>query len=75
MNIDIFSNKTFLELIDCIFKIYSNQDFSSKRFKTRRYYLPKGIIDNYNITINGKTFMTKQLVQIENKMNKVEKQQ
>ena len=54
MNIDIFSNKTFLELIDCIFKIYSNQDFSSKRFETRRYYLPKGIIDNYNITINGK---------------------
>ena len=27
-----------------------------KRFKARRYYLPKGIIINYNIIINGKNF-------------------
>ena len=36
--------------------VYSNQDANSKRFKTRRYYLPKGIIDNYNVIINGKNF-------------------
>ena len=26
------------------------------RFKTRRYYLPKGIIEYYNVIINGKNF-------------------
>ena len=31
-------------------------DNDSKRFKTQRYYLPKRIIDNYNIMINGKNF-------------------
>ena len=36
--------------------IYTNQDNSSKRIKTQRYYLPKGIINNYNIIINGKNF-------------------
>ena len=36
--------------------VYSNQDANSKRFKTRRYYLPKGIIKNYNVIINGKSF-------------------
>ena len=36
--------------------VYSNQDADSKRFKTRRYYLPKGIIKNYNVIINGKNF-------------------
>ena len=35
---------------------YSNQDAGSKRFKTRKYYLPKCIIKNYNIIINGKNF-------------------
>ena len=36
--------------------VYANQDDASKRFKTRRYYLPKGIIKNYNVIINGKNF-------------------
>ena len=36
--------------------VYSNQGADSKRFKTRKrkYYLPKGIIDNYNAIISGK---------------------
>ena len=34
--------------------IYTNQDNSSKRSKTQRYYLPKGTINNYNVIINGK---------------------
>ena len=36
--------------------VYSNKDDNVTRFKTRRYYLPKGIIDNYNVIINGKNF-------------------
>ena len=43
--------------------VYSNQDDNAKRFKLRRYYLPKGIIKNYNVIIE-KTFMTKQFIQI-----------
>ena len=35
---------------------YSNQDANAKRFKTRSYYLTKGIIDNYNVNINRKNF-------------------
>ena len=32
-----------------------------KRFKARRYYLPKGIIINYNVIINGKNFDVQQV--------------
>ena len=34
--------------------VYASRDDASKRFKTKRHYLPKGIIDNYNVIINGK---------------------
>ena len=34
--------------------VYSNEDADSKRFKAKRYYLPKGIIIYYNVIINGK---------------------
>ena len=34
--------------------VYINQDARAKRFRIRRYYLPKGIIKNYNVIINGK---------------------
>ena len=36
--------------------VYSHQDNNSKRFKTRRYYLPKDVIDNYNVIISGRNF-------------------
>ena len=36
--------------------VYSNQDDDAKRFKTQRYYLPKGVIMNNKVIINGKTF-------------------
>ena len=55
MNIDIFLNQILLELIDFVL-VYANQDVNSKRFKTRRYYLPKDIIKNSNVIINGKNF-------------------
>ena len=37
--------------------VYSNQDANSKWFKAGRYYLPKGIIDNYNLIINAKKLL------------------
>ena len=36
--------------------VYSNQDNNAERLKVRRYYLPKGIIKNYSIFINGRSF-------------------
>ena len=36
--------------------VYSNEDDASNRFKAKRYYLPKPIINNYKIIINGKNF-------------------
>ena len=44
--------------------VYSNGNTASKRFKAKRYYITKGIINNYNIIFNGKSFMIKQLIQI-----------
>ena len=41
-------------LTDCF--VYSNQDDDAKQFKVQRYCLPKGIIKNYNVIINGKNF-------------------
>ena len=34
--------------------VYTSRYDASKRFKAKRHYLPKGIIDNYNVIINGK---------------------
>ena len=56
MNIDIFSNQILLELIECLLLFIQMKMLILKRFKARRYYLPKGIIINYNIIINGKNF-------------------
>ena len=36
--------------------VYSNQDANAKRFNARKLYLPKGIIKDYNVIINGKNF-------------------
>ena len=36
--------------------VYSNQNDNSKRFKAKRYYLPKGMINNFNVIINAKNF-------------------
>ena len=48
MNKDIFLNQILFPLV------YTNQNVESKRLKIPRYYLPKRIIDNYNVIINGK---------------------
>ena len=36
--------------------IYSNHSYIVKNFNARKYYLPKDIIKNYNVIINGKHF-------------------
>ena len=50
----VYTCKCFIQ--KKIVLVYSNQDSDSKRFKAKRYYLPKRIIDNYNVIINGKNF-------------------
>ena len=50
-----FLNSNFLGVNRLSVLIYSSQDDNAKRFKARRYYLPKGIIEHYNV-INGKNF-------------------
>ena len=35
---------------------YPNRDGNAKRYNVKNYYLPKGVIDNYNIVISGKNF-------------------
>ena len=35
--------------------VYLSQDYNVKRYKARRYYLPKGVFENHNV-INGKRF-------------------
>ena len=49
-----FLESNFVGVNKLFVLVYSNQDGSAKRFKTRRCYLPKGIITNYNVIINGK---------------------
>ena len=58
-----FLQSNYVEVNTLFLLVYSNQDNNSKRFKTRRYYLPKSIIDNYDVIINGKNFYD-QLIQI-----------
>ena len=41
--------------------VYLNRDNDVKRFKTQRYFLPKGIIKNCNVIINGKNFYDQQI--------------
>ena len=43
-------------IFSCRILIYSSHDDNTKMHKGRRYYLPKGIIKNYNVIINGKNF-------------------
>ena len=33
---------------------FTNEAYNSKRFNAWKYYLPKSVIKNYNVIINGK---------------------
>ena len=64
---DNFLNQTLL--IDYLFyfiqlKMAILKLKTLKRSKAKRHYLPKDIIKSYDIIINVKTFVTKQLIQI-----------
>ena len=47
-----FLKSNFVGVYRVFVLVDKNQDFSAKRFKTQKYYLPKGIIEN--VIINGK---------------------
>ena len=44
----------FLRVNRLFVLVYLNGDDHVKRFKTGKYYILKGIIKNYSVTINGK---------------------
>ena len=67
-----FLESNFIGVNRLFVLVYSNEDADSKRFKAKRCFLPKGIIKNYNVVINGKTFMIKQSNLIWNDMKKLE---
>ena len=39
-----------------MFLVYSTAANDVKRYSAKKYYLPKGIIKNYNVIVNGKNF-------------------
>ena len=49
---EYFLESNFVRVNRLFVLVYSNVDDNSK--KAKGYYLPKGIINNYNVIINGK---------------------
>ena len=49
-----FLESNFVGVNRFFISVYSDQHVDSKRFRNRRYLLPKGIIENYNIIIDRK---------------------
>ena len=52
----IFLKSNFVGVNILFVLVYASQDANAKRFETRRCCLPKKVIKNYNIIINGKNF-------------------
>ena len=55
-NYRYFLQSNFVAVNRLFALVHSNEDDGSKRFNTRRYYLPKSLTKNYNAIINGKNF-------------------
>ena len=51
-----FLKPNFVRVNRLFVLVCSNQDENCKKFKTKRHYLQKWIIDNYNVIINGESF-------------------
>ena len=51
-----FLESNFVGVYRLFVLVYTNEANNAKRFNDRKYYLPKGIIKNYNVIINGKDF-------------------
>ena len=49
-----FLETNFVVVNKLFILVYSNEANNAKKFNARKYYLPKGIIKNYNVIINGK---------------------
>ena len=47
-----FLESNFVGVNTLFVLVYTNQNVNAKRSNARKYYLPKGIIKNYNVTIN-----------------------
>ena len=54
--IRFFLESNFVEVNRLFVLVYSSKYDPYKRFKAKRYYLPKEIINNYNVTISEKNF-------------------
>ena len=54
--IRFFLESNFVEVNRLFVLVYSSKVDPYKRFKAKRYYLPKEIINNYNATISEKSF-------------------
>ena len=70
-----FHESNFVGVTRLFVLVYWNEDADSKRFKDKRYYLPKGIIKNCNVIINGKNFYDQPIDSDINDMKKLENQQ
>ena len=53
--IKYFLKSNFLGVNRFFVLVYANVDDNAKTYKDKRY-LPKGVIKNYNVIINGKSF-------------------
>ena len=51
-----FLESNFVGVNGLFVLVYTNHRDNAKRFNARKYNLPKGIIKNYNVIINGKNF-------------------
>ena len=51
-----FLESNFVEVNRFFVLVYTNHGKNAKRFETLKYYLPKGIVKNCNLIINGKDF-------------------
>ena len=51
-----FLESNFVGVYRLFVLVYKNHGDNAKRLNARKYYLPKGIIKNYNVNINGKNF-------------------
>ena len=53
-----FLESNFVGVNGLFVLVYSNADDKSKRYKSLRYYLPKGIIKSCNVIFNRKEILS-----------------
>ena len=54
-----FLESNFVRVNRLFVSVYTNEANNSKRFNAQKHYLPKGIIKNYDVIINGKNIYAK----------------